>query len=164
MTHRKGIVASCYQMGEDPMKYIAYGSNMSAEHMALRCPGAKLLGVGHINNARLEFYTHATVIKTEDYRYRVPVAVWEISESDERVLDEYEGVPHYYTKETWSVEMSDRSQIRGMIYIMKLFRKQPPSSIYYRGIVKAYKMLGIFSEIEAVLKPALERSMCRSAK
>ena len=146
------------------MKYIAYGSNMSAEHMALRCPGAKLLGVGHINNARLEFYTHATVIKTEDYRYRVPVAVWEINKSDEHALDLYEGVPVYYSKETWSVEMRDLSQIRGMIYIMKLFRKQPPSSIYYRNIGKAYKKLGLESEIETVLKPALERSMYRSSK
>ena len=73
------------------MKYIAYGSNMVQEQMAYRCPDAKLIGTGYIAGARLEFYLHATVEKTDDMRNRVPVAVWEISEADEARLDRYEG-------------------------------------------------------------------------
>ena len=46
------------------MKYIAYGSNMSGEQMAVRCPGAKLVGTGILEGAQLEFYLHATVEKT----------------------------------------------------------------------------------------------------
>ena len=59
------------------MKYIAYGSNMVQEQMAVRCPDARLIGTGYISGARLEFYLHATVEKTGDMRNRVPVAVWE---------------------------------------------------------------------------------------
>ena len=75
------------------MKYIAYGSNMVQEQMAHRCPNARLLGTGWLPNHRLEFYLHATVEKTRSKGARVPVAVWEIDEADERNLDRYEGVP-----------------------------------------------------------------------
>ena len=80
------------------MKYIAYGSNMIEEQMAHRCPGAKLIGIGYLTNHRLEFYLHATVEHTRAHGAKVPVAVWEISEADERSLDRYEGFPTYYTK------------------------------------------------------------------
>ena len=105
------------------MKYIAYGSNMVQEQMAFRCPDARLIGTGYISGARLEFYLHATVERTGDQRNRVPVAVWEINDRDERSLDRYEGYPSYYIKERWPVHMSDGSQIEGMIYIMKMIRQ-----------------------------------------
>ena len=143
------------------MKYIAYGSNMVEEQMARRCPDARLIGTGYISGARLEFYLHATVEKTGDMRNRVPVAVWEISDRDERSLDRYEGFPSYYVKESWPVHMSDGSQIEGMIYIMKMIRQSPPTRQYYEGIADAYRKLGLRSQISTDLKPALERSLQR---
>ena len=133
------------------MKYIAYGSNMVEEQMAVRCPEARLIGTGYISGARLEFYLHATVEKTGDKRNRVPVAVWEINDKDERSLDRYEGYPSYYIKEEWPVHMSDGSEISGMIYLMKM----------NDGIANAYRRLGLGSQIKTVLKPALERSIAR---
>ncbi len=143
------------------MKYIAYGSNMVQEQMAVRCPDAKLIGTGYISGARLEFYLHATVEKTGDMRNRVPVAVWEINDRDERSLDRYEGYPSYYIKERWPVRMSDGSEIEGMIYLMKMIRQSPPHTQYYDGIANAYRRLGLSSQIKTVLKPALERSLQR---
>lgn len=145
------------------MKYIAYGSNMVAEQMAWRCPGARLIGMGYLEGARLEFYLHATVEKTDRRRNRVPVAVWEISETDEQHLDAYEGVRGgYYTKEIWTAHMDDGSEIDGLIYIMKMIRNYPPSSAYYEAIQNAYLQLGIGSKIETVLRPALMRSLRRA--
>ena len=89
------------------MKYIAYGSNMVKEQMAFRCPEAKLIGTGHIERARLEFYLHATVERTRRKADHVPVAVWEINQRDERSLDRYEGFPNYYIKAEWPVRMDD---------------------------------------------------------
>ena len=129
--------------------------------MAFRCPDARLIGTGYIAGARLEFYLHATVEKTGDQRNRVPVAVWEINDRDERSLDRYEGFPSYYIKERWPVHMSDGSQIEGMIYIMKMIRQSPPHSAYYKGIEDAYRKLGLRSQINTILKPALERSLQR---
>ena len=144
------------------MKYIAYGSNMVEEQMAWRCPSAKLIGMGHIEGARLEFYLHATVERTGDRRNRVPVAVWEISRSDEINLDRYEGVSGgYYIKEKWPVIMNDGSRIEGLIYIMKMIRQAPPYSNYYNAIRDAYRKLGLSSRIKTVLEPALMRSLTR---
>ena len=143
------------------MKYIAYGSNMIQEQMAVRCPDARLIGTGYISGARLEFYLHATVEKTRDMRNRVPVAVWEINDRDERSLDRYEGYPSYYIKEEWPVHMADGSEINGIIYLMKMIRKSPPTDGYYAGIANAYRRLGLSSQIKTVLKPALERSFQR---
>ena len=146
------------------MKYIAYGSNMVQEQMAFRCPDAKLIGTGYISGARLEFYLHATVEKTCDKRNRVPVAVWEINDSDEKRLDRYEAFPSYYIKEQWTVRMDDGSEIEGMIYLMKVVQYAPPSKSYYKGIEDAYRKLGLRSQINTVLKPALERSLQRGTQ
>lgn len=146
------------------MKYIAYGSNMVEEQMAFRCPDAKLIGIGYISGARLEFYLHATVEKTNDKRNRVPVAVWEVSDNDVRSLDRYEGFPSYYIKDTWKVKMDDGSEIEGMIYLMNMIRTSPPHISYYEGIANAYTKLGLGSQIKTVLKPALERSIARGTQ
>ena len=143
------------------MKYIAYGSNMVKEQMDYRCPDARLIGTGYIEKARLEFYLHATVQRSRIKADRVPVALCEISEDDERNLDHYEGFPNYYIKEEWPVTMDDGSQIKGMIYLMKLIRTAPPAANYYNGILSAYHELGLGSEIETVLQPALQRALQR---
>ena len=146
------------------MRYIAYGSNMVREQMDYRCPDAKLIGTGYISGARLEFYLHATVEKTGDMRNRVPVVVWEISAADEKRLDRYEGYPSYYVKEEWPVRMDDGSEIKGMIYIMKLIRQAPPYQEYYQGICSAYRKLGLSSKIRTVLEPAMLRAFARGRR
>ncbi|MBQ7885829.1 MAG: gamma-glutamylcyclotransferase [Clostridia bacterium] len=146
------------------MKYIAYGSNMVMEQMERRCPDAKLIGIGYLDHARLEFYLHATVERTRAKGAQVPVAVWEISERDERNLDHYEGFPNYYTKAVRKVNLADGSEIRGMIYLMNYRRYSPPTSMYYDGIEDAYRKLGFENEIETVLQPALDRSWKRMKK
>ena len=143
------------------MKYIAYGSNMVEEQMSHRCPGAKLIGTGYLPNHRLEFYLHATVERTRAHGAKVPVAVWEITDADERSLDRYEDFPTYYTKHRRRVVMDDGSEIWGMVYIMNMIRPQSPKASYYNAIHNAYVKLGLNSEIEQVLEPALQRSQRR---
>ena len=143
------------------MKYIAYGSNMVEEQMAHRCPGAKLIGTGYLPNHRLEFYLHATVEHTRAHGAKVPVAVWEITDADERCLDRYEGYPTYYTKHRRRVVMDDGSEIWGMVYIMNMIRPLIPHASYYNGIRDAYEALGLGSEINRVLMRALVRAKYR---
>jgi gamma-glutamylcyclotransferase (GGCT)/AIG2-like uncharacterized protein YtfP len=145
------------------MKYIAYGSNMSLEQMKHRCPTARLIGTGYLPKHRLEFYLHATVEPDPRMRKGVPVAVFEISDSDEAALDFYEGYPNYYRKESCTVNMRDGSQIEGMIYIMNLHRVSPPAVRYYNGIADAYIDLGFGSDIRKHLVRALRRSQQRES-
>ena len=143
------------------MKYIAYGSNMSQEQMAFRCPNARLIGTGYLPNHQLEFYYHATVEKTRLKRPRVPVAVWEIDAEDEKRLDRYEGFPTYYIKHQATVHMDDGSRIKGMLYLMNTFHGNLPAQSYYNGIRDAYEALGLGSEINRVLVRALVRAQYR---
>jgi len=143
------------------MNYIAYGSNMVQEQMAYRCPGARLIGMGYLPGARLEFYLHATVERSQINGAHVPVAVWEISADDEQRLDRYEGFPSYYIKAERTVHMTDGSEIKGMIYLMNQKRVAPPNQDYYEGIRRAYLALGFRSEIKKALEPALLRSLVR---
>ena len=47
--------------------YIAYGSNLSVEQMAIRAPDAELAGTAILKDMRLIFKTHATVEPCKGY-------------------------------------------------------------------------------------------------
>ena len=65
--------------------YIAYGSNMNIEQMAMRCPKATPLGKYILEDYKLEFRGVANIIECKGAR--TPVAIWSITESCERSLD-----------------------------------------------------------------------------
>ena len=144
------------------MKYIAYGSNMNLEQMAVRCPGARLIGTGLLHGYRLEFNRHATIVPTNDPGVTVPVAVWEITAQHEDRLDSYEGYPRYYRKLSCTVDLAEGEQIQGMVYQMCTFDYFPPNEAYFAGIRDAYESLGLRSEIKQFLQPALMRSYRRT--
>ena len=83
--------------GEIQMKnkkyYIAYGSNLSVEQMADRCPDAKIAGQAVLAGWELLFRGCATIAPNP--KKNTPVLVWEISERDEENLDLYEGYHHF---------------------------------------------------------------------
>ncbi len=144
------------------MKYVAYGSNMNLEQMAVRCPGARLVGTGLLRGYQLEFNRHATIVPTNDPGVAVPVAVWEITAQHEDRLDSYEGYPRYYRKLNCTVDLAEGEQIQGMVYQMCTFDYFPPNEAYFAGIRDAYESLGLRSEIKRVLQPALMRSYRRT--
>lgn len=100
------------------MKYLAYGANMDVGIMASRCADAKFLGTGVLENFRLMFkgkepLAYATI---EEWNgFKVPYVLWEISKSDERELDYFEGFPRFYQKHTVAVE-HDGKKFLAMFY------------------------------------------------
>ena len=61
--------------------YIAYGSNLNLKQMKYRCPTAKLLGIGVVENYELQFKgmphcSYATIAPCDGKS--VPVALWEL--------------------------------------------------------------------------------------
>ena len=87
--------------------YIAYGSNLNARQMQLRCPGAKALGTATLKGWRLNFRGSKTgsYLTIEPYASDiVPVVIWRITEEDERRLDVYEGYPKFYYKKEMRVQ------------------------------------------------------------
>ncbi len=136
--------------------YIAYGSNMDEEQMARRCPDAVLVGVGTLRDHRLAFYRYATVERNPGTD--VPIALWRISERDERALNRYEGVPTFYSRRTAEVMLNTGETAEGLIYLMERQRMDPVPEDYYRRLENAYVQLGLSSRVEDVLVPAKSNS------
>ena len=123
------------------MYYVAYGSNMNVDQMARRCPGAKPIGTAVLNDWKLVFKVHATIEPQKGSK--VPVVVWELSDGDERRLDEYEAFPGYYHKQYVNVQVGRRN-VTAMVYIMNNVRRvEPPMTGYYDGIMEGYKHFGL---------------------
>lgn len=138
--------------------YIAYGSNLSIEQMAMRCPTAKVAGTAMIEGYALVFKTHATI--EPDESRKVPVAIWEIQPEDEKNLDRYEGYPIYYYKAdlTFPVKMLETGEtemLTAMVYIMDEKRQvAKPFKDYYLVLEEGYTRFGFD---QAILQEALER-------
>ena len=134
--------------------YIAYGSNLSVEQMAFRCPEAKIVGKAILKDWKLVFRTHADIEPCEGAT--VPVLVWEINALDERNLDRYEGYPFYYIKKNLEVTLTDTDEkVSAMVYVMTKGRKAsvPPTKHYYDIIAEGYDRFGFD---KAVLEKALK--------
>ena len=142
-------------------KYIAYGSNLSVEQMAFRCPEAKIIGMAAIQNWKLVFRTHATI---EPAAGRVvPVLIWEITDRDEKNLDLYEGFPSYYSKQDMTVTMTDfdgknPQEITAMVYLME---EGHDIRVPYRGyldtLAEGYRRFGFNPyQLELAMKEAKE--------
>ena len=96
-----------YAASKNYIAYVAYGSNLSVEQMALRCPDATIIGTGRIQDYKLVFRFHADIEKSKGSY--VPVLVWKISKADEKRLDIYEGVSSgYYHQEEVKVLMDQK--------------------------------------------------------
>ena len=126
--------------------YIAYGSNLSVEQMKHRTPDAKIVGTATLQGWRLLFKGCATIEPKEGRE--VPVLIWEISDTDEKNLDRYEGYPIYYYKRELPVTVTPLDggaprELTAMVYIMDekhTFRM--PSLYYYDVLHRGYRTFG----------------------
>lgn len=122
--------------------YIAYGSNLSVEQMAYRCPDARIIGQAVLEGWELLFRGCATIAPNS--KKNTPVLVWEVSERDEKCLDAYEGFPHYYRKEELEVEVisegAEPRTVTALVYIMENdFGHRTPTLSYYKVLHDGYK-------------------------
>ena len=135
--------------------YVAYGSNMNLEQMALRCPDAKAVSSALMYGYELQFKYHATIEPNPDSK--VPILLWKLSKCDEQRLDRYEGFPKYYRKETRIFTFRGET-VEGMMYIMNGNKPlQAPSEAYYNTILQGYRSAGLdTSYLEKALEQAQE--------
>ncbi len=121
--------------------YIAYGSNLNLEQMAYRCPGARLIRGATLRGWTLRFRgsmtgSYLTIERQRDGR--VPVAIWQVTEEDERNLDRYEGYPRFYYKQDIRV-----GKLHCFAYIMHEDREiAPPSRGYVAVCLEGYRNMG----------------------
>lgn len=137
--------------------YLAYGSNLSLERMAQRCPDAKAVGTAKIPGYRLLFKKsksgfYATI--EQDANCYVPALVYKISEFDEALLNRYEGYPKYYYKRYFSLPVTTlrggrlKGQKQCMAYVLHEERLLgEPRMEYYRLLDDGYGRWGFDVEI-----------------
>lgn len=143
--------------------YIAYGSNLNLRQMLHRCPESKVVGFSTIPDYELLFKgsKSGAYLTIEQSRYgAVPVGIWTVSESDEEMLDRYEGFPDFYYKKDFNLDVK---MLNGSIknldcfaYIMHEERDLAiPSKSYLITCLEGYDDFGFD---ERYLIDAYERS------
>ncbi|MEE7489999.1 gamma-glutamylcyclotransferase family protein [Methylobacterium oryzae] len=96
--------------------YFAYGANMDAAAMALRCPVSRLIGGGHLPGHRFIIMREGYASVVRDPRRTVWGVLWELARDDIPALDRYEGVAGgLYTKAALPVRTAGGVK-RALIY------------------------------------------------
>lgn len=113
--------------------------------MERRCPTAKKIGAGEVNDYQLLFRGNkkSAVATIEPSKGNtVPALIWELQENDEKSLDRYEGYPFFYHKEFMELEINGESA-EAMVYIMNEGHEiGMPSDYYLNTILDGYDEAG----------------------
>lgn len=103
-------------LGRMPL-YFAYGANMDAAAMALRCPISRLIGGGYLPGYRFIIMREGYASVLRDPRRTVWGVLWDLAADDIPALDRYEGVAGgLYTKATVPVR-GEGGVRRALIYL-----------------------------------------------
>lgn len=116
------------------MLYFAYGSNLWRQQMAARCPDNEKIGAGRLDGWRWIITTrgYAGIVVSEgDY---VLGTVYELSESDVRNLDRFEGIwQGNYRKEMIPVDVEGQG-LNCLVYIDPVVDEGKPKEEYIARI------------------------------
>jgi cation transport regulator ChaC len=116
------------------MRYFAYGSNMDLVQMQDRCPTARPLGSALLAHHRFQIDSRGFATVTPWAGSSVHGIAWEISETDEASLDQYEEVPDLYVKQYRSVQFNGRSESM-LVYISTDHSSRSGPSEYLERII-----------------------------
>ena len=131
--------------------YIAYGSNLNIPQMRMRCPDERIIGTSVIEDYQLLFKgsktgSYLTIEPMEGSE--VPVVIWEVTETDEKALDRYEGYPNFYYKKEMTLDIKGirTGKVRrrdAFVYIMHEERELGiPSWYYVNTCLDGYRAFG----------------------
>ena len=98
------------------MLYAAYGSNISNEQMALKCPNSNVMCNGKLKGWKLVTDDYSNIVKTNKESDEVSVMVWNIADEDWYKLDTLE--KSNYTKKVTDVVLEDERIKKAIVYIL----------------------------------------------
>jgi gamma-glutamylcyclotransferase (GGCT)/AIG2-like uncharacterized protein YtfP len=114
--------------------YAAYGSNMDPEQMLLRCPHSPQRGTGWLEGWRLTFggedigWDGALPTVVEERGSRVFVVLYDVFETDEKELDNWDGVTlGYYRKAKVRAQTLDGDML-AWLYVLNFYEGGLPSA------------------------------------
>ena len=127
------------------MYYFAYASNLNRKQMAERAPASKPKCIATLPNFKLIFATSQNlgygVATIRPFKgAKVTGAVYEISDSDLKRLDRYEGYPTTYDRRNVLVFTETNEPVEAITYIKNdQSQLAPPSTEYVAMIKQGYQ-------------------------
>ncbi len=132
--------------------YFAYGSNLDLRQFRRRCPGAVVVGRARLPDHRLAFTRYSSNRRggVADIVHQPGVEVWgalyEVDEACLAALDEYEGVPQAYRRETVRVVDDGGLEREAVAYIANRTGEFAPSRQYLALIARGARDHGLPEE------------------
>jgi len=125
-----------------PRYYFAYGSNLNKKQMSVRCSTAEFIGAAELTGFKLVF-RGVLDIEHAHANSKVSGAIFKVKSRDIYNLDQYEGYPHFYTKETVITKIRNKN-VKLFYYLMvNQTDVKPPSKFYYDSCAEGYKDWGL---------------------
>jgi gamma-glutamylcyclotransferase (GGCT)/AIG2-like uncharacterized protein YtfP len=141
------------------MLYFAYGSNMERVQMKRLCAKARFVAAAVLPDHELVFSGSSRmwgggIANIRDMPgKKVEGVVWEISEAERMVLDEYEGYPDLYVSKGVQVQTTSGKALTAFAYVMaNPGREMPPSKPYKRLLISGAEEHGLSDEYVAFLE------------
>jgi hypothetical protein len=128
--------------------YAAYGTNLDAEQMRERCPHSPSRGSGWLVGWRLTFggedlgWEGALATVVEDPLSQVFVALYDLTEADERELDAWEGADHGLYRKLHLRVHTLAGDVVAFVYVLDAFEGGLPSARHLGGIADAAEAAG----------------------
>lgn len=118
------------------MVYFAYGSNLNKKQMKVRCPESVPITKAVLKNFKLVFNYFADIVEAPDEI--VYGAVYDVSDSDIKKLNKYEGYPRHYDIINVDVEGEDGKIYRVFAYVMTSKGIREPEDHYFNTIKQGF--------------------------
>jgi gamma-glutamylcyclotransferase len=148
------------------MLYFAYGSNMERVQLKRRCPKAKFVSAAVLPDHELVFSGNSRMWggAIADIRAtagkKIEGVLWEISESERKALDEYEGYPDLYVRTEVQVRTTAGKVVTAFAYVMaNPGREASPSKPYKRLLISGAEEHGLSEAYIAILESIRPTSM-----
>jgi gamma-glutamylcyclotransferase (GGCT)/AIG2-like uncharacterized protein YtfP len=138
--------------------YFAYGANLDLRRFRRRCPGAVVFGRALLRNHQLAFTRYDRHEKggVADIVAEAGAQVWgalyEVNESCLRALDDYEGAPRSYRRETVRVADDKSVEHEAIAYVANKTGEFAPSRDYLSQITRGARAHGLPEEYVQALE------------
>jgi len=127
------------------LPYFAYGSNMNLEQMALRCPGACMVGLVRKPGWRYLINQRGYVTALDDPDAETSGCLWTLTEEHWAALDRYEGVAGgFYRRVDCEVFLLDSNEpVQSIAYRAANEMPGTPTAIYAGVVIEGARQIGL---------------------
>ena len=124
-------------MSVSGMPYLAYGSNIDCQQMAIRCPNSKLVGKATLTGYRFIINEQGVASIIAEEGSKVEGLIRDLSPTDLKRLDRYEGLQvQLYEKCLVQISLENGNVVSAFAYVATNANRGTPRPGYLERIVE----------------------------